>query len=166
MKTLKITSEAFEDKGIIPPKYTCDGDPLTSSGQSNINPPLEIEGVPEGAKSLVLIMDDPDIPDFVKESRGIEVFDHWIVFNVSPTIKNIEEGIEPEGVRGVNSSGQNKYTGPCPPDKEHRYFFKVYALDTTLGLSEGSSKKEVEKAMAGHIIASGELMGRYDKAKR
>lgn len=154
---IKILSEAFEDGGNIPPKYTCDGE--------NINPPLEITGIPKSSKSLVLIIDDPDIPDFVKRSRGIEVFDHWVVFNIPPTVGKIEEGAEPKGVKGVNSSGQNKYTGPCPPDREHRYFFKIYALDLKLDLLEGSSKKEVEKAMDGHIIASGELIGRYNKVR-
>jgi len=113
-------------------------------------------------------MDDPDIPDFVKQSRGIEVFDHWVVFNLQPTTNDqllIEEGVEPKGVAGVNSVGENKYTGPCPPDGEHRYFFKAYALDSTLSLNAGSSKTEVEKAMEGHIIEKAELVGKYERGK-
>lgn len=158
MQTLKITSEAFEENGIIPAKYTCDGE--------NINPPLEIDGLPKGSKSMVLIMDDPDIPDFVKQSMGIEVFDHWVIFNMPPTVTKIEEGVAPEGVSGANSKGQLKYTGPCPPDKEHRYFFKIYALDSKLDLPQGASKKEVEKTMEEHIVTSGELVGRYNRIRK
>lgn len=150
-----ISSSAFQNKGKIPAKYTCDGE--------NINPPLNIEEIPENAKSIVLIMDDPDIPDFVKQTKGIEVFDHWVVFNISPDTKVIEEGIKPKGISGVNSSGENKYTGPCPPDKEHRYFFKIYALDTMLDLPEGATKGEIEKAMQEHILGQGELVGLYSR---
>ncbi|MEK7062479.1 MAG: YbhB/YbcL family Raf kinase inhibitor-like protein [Patescibacteria group bacterium] len=157
MQTLNITSEAFEENGVIPVKYTCDG--------VNISPPLEIGDLPAGAQSMVLIMDDPDIPDFVKQSMGIEVFDHWVIFNIPSTVRKIEEGIAPEGISGVNSKGQLKYTGPCPPDREHRYFFKIHALNLKLNLSQGASKKEVEKAIEGHIIASGELVGRYSRIR-
>jgi len=107
-------------------------------------------------------MDDPDIPASVKASMGIEVFDHWVVFNI-PVIKIIFEGTEPDGVLGKNSAGELGYKGPCPPDKEHRYFFKVYALDSKLDLPEGSTKAEVEAAMKGHIMANAELIGRYNK---
>ncbi len=159
METLKISSKAFEEGGNIPPRYTCDGD--------DVSPLLRIQGIPEKAKTLVLIMDDPDIPDSVKQSRGIDVFDHWVKWDIPVTGDTMifEEGQEPSGVSGKNSSGELSYHGPCPPDREHRYFFKIYALDSELGLKEGASQKEVERAMQGHIIASGGLMGRYNRQK-
>lgn len=152
-QSITLQSIAFENNGNIPSKYTCDGE--------NIIPPMSIEGVPEGAASLVLIMDDPDIPQSVKDSMGIEVFDHWVVWNIPPDTSSIEEGVEPEGVAGANSGGGTGYTGPCPPDGEHRYIFKLYALDTTLDLPQGSSKTEVEQAMGGHIISETQLIGLY-----
>lgn len=152
---MKLTSSAFPNNGKIPSKYTCDGD--------NINPPLSISEVPAAAKSLVLIMDDPDIPDFVKQKFGIKVWDHWIVFNLPPETQEIVEGKNPPGVLGKNTGGKNAYGGPCPPDQEHRYFLKLYALDTTLKLNEGVTKAEVEKAMLGHILAKAELVGRYER---
>ena len=154
---MKLTSSAFTEGGKIPSKYTCDG--------ANINPPLSISDVPAKAKSLVLIMDDPDIPEFVKQKFGIQVWDHWTVFNIPSGTKEIAEGKNPPGVLGKNTGGKNAYGGPCPPDKEHRYFFKLYALDTELGLPEGSTKAEVEAAMKGYIIARAELMGRYERVK-
>lgn len=153
--TMKLSSSAFMHNGKIPSQYTCDG--------ANINPPLTIEGVPAGAKSMVLLMDDPDIPDFVKQKYGILVWDHWIVLNMPPTTKEIAEGQTPSGVQGKNTGGKNAYGGPCPPDREHRYFFKLYALDTTLNLPVGASKAEVEKAMQGHIVAKAELVGLYKR---
>lgn len=152
---MDITSPEFKNGELIPSKFTCDGD--------NINPELKISGVPAGAKSLALIVDDPDIPEAVKTRLGISVFDHWVVFNLSPETAAINENTQPEGVAGANSSGKNKYTGPCPPDREHRYFFKLYALDTALNLPTGSSREDVEKAMAGHILTQAELMGRYNR---
>lgn len=152
MQTLKITSSAFETGGIIPPKYTCDG--------ININPPLIIEGIPKEAKTLVLIMDDPDAP--------MGVWDHWIKWNI-PVVgetMSFEEEKEPSGISGKNSSGGLSYQGPCPPDKEHRYFFKIYALDSELDLPGGANKQEVERAMENYVIASGELMGKYDRIKQ
>ncbi|PIN75924.1 YbhB/YbcL family Raf kinase inhibitor-like protein [Candidatus Woesearchaeota archaeon CG10_big_fil_rev_8_21_14_0_10_37_12] len=146
----------FENNGKIPAKYTCNGE--------NIIPPLQFQNIPEQAKSLVLIVDDPDIPDFVKESRGIEVFDHWVIFNIPSHVRTIEEGKVPEGIQGKNSAGNNAYTGPCPPDREHRYFFKLYALDITLNLSEGATKTEVERAMQGHILEQAELIGLYEQS--
>lgn len=156
---MKLTSSAFQHNGTIPSKYTCDG--------QNISPPLRIEGVPSNAKSLVLIMDDPDIPAEVKQSRGIQVFDHWVLFNIAPTTSSIKENSS-VGTSGKNGRGESQYTGPCPPPqyepKEHRYFFKLYALDSTLNLKEGATKNEVEKAMSGHIIAQTELIGRYQRS--
>ncbi len=150
---MRLSTPSFTPNGKIPSQYTCDGD--------NISPPLKIENVPANTKSLVLIMDDPDIPDFVKEKFKIEVWDHWVVFNIPPTTTEIPEGKNPLGVLGKNTGGKNAYGGPCPPDKEHRYFFKLYALDTMLNLSEGVSKMQVEEAMRGHIIEQVELIGKY-----
>ena len=147
---MKLTSSVFENDGEIPSKYTCDG--------KNISPPLEISGVSEAAKSLVLIMDDPDA---VKPAG--KVWDHWIVFNIPTTTKEIEEGDNPQGVMGKNTRGNLTYGGPCPPDARHRYFFKLYALDTTLNLKEGSTKNEVEQTMQGHIIEQTTLIGTYEK---
>jgi Raf kinase inhibitor-like YbhB/YbcL family protein len=155
---MKLTSSAFQHNGKIPSKYTCDG--------ANINPPLKIEGVPPNAQSLVLIMDDPDIPNEVKQSRGIQVFDHWILSNIAPETTTIKEN-STAGISGKNGRSENKYTGPCPPPqyepKEHRYFFKLYALDSMLNLKEGASKADVENAIRWHIIAQTELVGRYQR---
>lgn len=151
---MHLTSSAFKEGGIIPSLYTCEG--------KNINPPLEISGTPSGAKSLVLIMDDPDVP---KTLRPDGMFDHWIIFNIPPTTKKIIENSIPPGIQGKNTKGQNQYFGPCPPDKQHRYFFKLYALDKLLDLPAGSTKKELEKAMDKHILAQSQLMGLYEKGK-
>ncbi len=149
-----LTSPVFKHNTSIPPKYTCDG--------SNVSPPLEISDVPVNAKSLALIMDDPDIPDFVKQKFGIQVWDHWIVFNIPPTKTKIAEGENP-GTKGKGTYPHLNYGGPCPPDREHRYFFKLYALDARLDLPEGSDKKQLEAAMKGHIIEQCELVGRYER---
>ena len=155
LMTLKLTSTAFDADGSIPSVYTCDGE--------NKIPPLAISDVPVGTRSLVLIMDDPDIPDSVKQSRGIDTFDHWVVFNIPPETTEIVEGEEPEAVLGNNSAGKPGYYGPCPPDREHRYFFKLYALDSTLSLPGGSTRAEVEAAMEGHILGQTELIGTYNR---
>ncbi len=153
--SMKLTSTAFDDGGIIPSVYTCEGE--------NKNPPLTISGVPSAAKSLVLIMDDPDVPAFV---RADQMYDHWLLFNIPPETTEIaEQASPPPGIQGRNTSGANQYIGPCPPDREHRYFFKLYALDKVLDLYAGTTKKELEKAMVGHIIAQGQLIGRYEKGK-
>jgi len=143
MKELRITSPVFENKGFIPQKYTCDGD--------NVSPPLKIGGIPEGTQSLVLIVDDPDAP------RG--TWDHWIVWNIPP-VEKIEEDSVP-GTEGLNDFNRRSYGGPSPPSGTHRYFFKVYALDTKLDLNPNSRKKNVESAMKGHILAKGEIVGLY-----
>ena len=150
MDKLTITSSAFGHNGKIPSKYSCDGE--------EINPPLNIEGVPSDAKSIVLIMDDPDA---IKPAG--KVWDHWVVFNMPPDTTEIGENEQPKGVAGITSRNVLTYGGPCPPDAEHRYFFKVYALDTMLDISEGSTKQDVEKAMQGHILAQGELIGLYER---
>jgi len=133
----------FKHNGNIPSKYTCDGE--------NVNPPLDIRGIPEGTKSLVLIVDDPDAP--------MGMWDHWVVWNIPPKEK-IEENTVP-GTEGINDFRKHSYGGPCPPSGTHRYFFKVYALDTMLALSPNSRKKDVEKAMTGHMLAKGEIIGLY-----
>src|SRR3989338_3781350 len=153
---LSITSTAFEQNGRIPSTYTCDGD-------RTINPPLAFSGVPEGAKSLALIMDDPDVP---KQLKPDGVFDHWILFNTSPATREIAEG-KSAGTAGANDAGGNAYYGPCPPPQyepsEHRYIFALYALDSELSLKEGATKKEVLQAMEGHVIQQAQLMGRYKR---
>ncbi len=149
---MKLESSAFEAEGKIPSKYTCDGE--------NINPALQISDVPSGTKSLVLIMDDPDVPKNLREDG---MWDHWLVFNIPPETTEIPEGREPQGTHGLGTGGNLDYYGPCPPDREHRYYFKLYALDTQLDLPEKSNKEEIEKAMDGHIIAKTELMGRYER---
>jgi Raf kinase inhibitor-like YbhB/YbcL family protein len=144
MKELSIKSPAFENGKLIPKKYTCDG--------QDINPPLIIEGIPKDAKTLVLAVDDPD--------AASGTFDHWIIWNVPASASIISENTVP-GVEGMNSARQKGYMGPCPPSSTHRYFFKVYALDNELNLNVDSKKKDVEKAMNGHILAKGELIGLY-----
>lgn len=151
---MKIISSAFKDQEIIPSKYTCEGE--------NINPPLEFLNIPSKTKSLVLIVDDPDVP---KHLRPDGIWDHWILFNISPSTHKIEENSTPRCTYGKTTWGNTQYGGPCPPDREHRYFFKLYALDALLELKSGSTKKEVEKAMQGRIIAEAHLMGRYEKGK-
>jgi Raf kinase inhibitor-like YbhB/YbcL family protein len=152
---MKLTSSVFPEGGSIPSLYTCEG--------KGINPPLEISAVPPDAQSLVLIMDDPDVP---KSRRPDGMFDHWIVFNMPPTTRQLAENATPPGIQGKNTAGGNAYFGPCPPDREHRYFFKLYALDAQLSLPAGSTKKQVEQAMAPHIIAQCQLMGRYEKKNK
>lgn len=149
-----LTSSAFQQGGEIPSKFTCD--------DKNINPHLRISGVPSGAKSLVLIVDDPDVPVAVRKDR---MWVHWVVFNIPPTVHEIAEHSRPPGTQGKNTGGTLEYQGPCPPDREHRYFFKLYALDNMLSLKEGATKEEVEKAMAGHILTQTELMGRYERKR-
>lgn len=140
---------------MIPRKYTCDGE--------NINPPLIFEDVPSEAKSLVLLMDDPDIPDFVKDRLKAEKYDHWVVYNIPPETREIYEGVAPRGLQGVNSSGKVGYTGPCPPDREHRYFFRLFALDTELALESGASGDQVFNVMRGRVLDSAELIGLYKR---
>ena len=145
---LNISSPAFEMNGLIPAKYTCDG--------LNVNPPLVIGGVPSGTKSLALIVDDPDAP------MGIWV--HWVVWNVKPTTREIKESSVANGaVEGVNDFRRNAYGGPCPPSGTHRYFFKLYALDTSLELSPNMNKAGLESAMKGHVLSQTEFVGIYKR---
>ncbi len=149
-----ITSPVFTQGGLIPAKYTCDGE--------NISPELRIEGIPEGTESLVLIMDDPDIPDTVKQSRGIEKFDHWAVYGIPADTAVIPEGAS-VGTGALNGRGEATYTGPCPPDREHRYFFRIYALSGTLNFIKAPTLDELEMAAQGMMIGKAELMGRYNR---
>lgn len=143
---VRITSPDFEHNGYIPGKFTCQG--------QNVNPALIIENIPEGAKSLALIVDDPD--------AFMGAWVHWIVFNV-PVISRIEENSIP-GEEGITDFGTKGYGGPCPPSGTHRYFFKVYALDSELDLSDQDIRKEgLEEAMNGHILGKAELIGLYKK---
>lgn len=143
---LAVRSAAFSHNGHIPKKYSCEGD--------NINPPLEISGFPEETRTLALIVEDPDAP------RGITY--HWVVWNIPPN-EPIAENFIP-GISGSNSHGKTGYMGPCPPSGSHRYFFKVFALDTQLDLPTGSDKAALEQAMQGHVLATGELMAHYKKS--
>ena len=155
MMPFSLTSPAFQDGSSIPSKYTCDG--------ANVNPPLSIEGIPEGTVSLALIMDDPDIPQSVKDSLNRDDFVHWIVFNMPLDTKEISEDTLPPGIEGNSTRGEVGYVGSCPPDREHRYFFKLYALDIELDLQEGATKEEVESAMEAHIIEETQLIGLYER---
>ena len=142
---MTITSPAFLPNAYIPKEYTCQG--------RNVNPELNISGIPDGAKSLVLIMDDPDAPG------GTWV--HWVVYNM-PVIFKIEKGTVP-GQQGYNDFGRVAWGGPCPPSGTHKYFFKAYALDTTLSFVQAPRKADVLKAMEGHILSQAELIGLYHK---
>jgi hypothetical protein len=145
---MKISSSVFENNKRIPSKYTCDGDDLS--------PALAIEDVPTEAKSLALIMEDPDSPG--------KTWIHWVVWNINPEISQIKESNLPPGaLQGETSDGDAKYHGPCPSQGEHRYFFKLFALDKKIDLTAGAKKEELEKEMEGHIIASAEIMGRYSR---
>jgi Raf kinase inhibitor-like YbhB/YbcL family protein len=147
MKELTVTSPAFENSKNIPSKYTCDG--------NDVNPPLNIEGIPKEAKSMVLIVEDPDAP------MGLWI--HWVVWNIPPT-STIKENSAP-GTQGLNTSRSHSYGGPCPPSGTHRYFFKVYALDTILDLRSNSEKENVEEAIQGHALAKGEIIGLYRRSR-
>jgi Raf kinase inhibitor-like YbhB/YbcL family protein len=144
-KTLIIKSPAFSNKGLIPYKYSCEG--------ANYNPELTIDELPNETKSLAIIMEDPDAPG--------ETFVHWITWNIPPTIRIIENSSI--GIKGKNSKLENNYYGPCPPTGTHDYHFMVYALDKMLDISPNSDKKALLKAIAGHIIGTGELIGIYEK---
>jgi Raf kinase inhibitor-like YbhB/YbcL family protein len=152
--SLLLSSPAFEEGKSIPFKYTCDGD--------NINPELHISGVPEGTKSLVLVMDDPDIPDSVKASLGAESFDHWVLYNIPPDTTVIPERAE-VGSEGLSSRKSSGYVGPCPPDGEHRYVFRLYAVKGMLNFINAPTLREVEEAAQGMSIESVTFTGRYER---
>jgi Raf kinase inhibitor-like YbhB/YbcL family protein len=144
---MKIESPAFEHHAFIPKRYTCEG--------SNVSPPLDFFDIPAKAKSLILIVEDPDAPG--------GTFDHWIAWNIAPTTVHLQEKAAVD-YQGTNGFGQNNYKGPCPPHgKPHRYFFKLYALDVILDLPEGSTKALLENAIEGHILSKAELIGLYQR---
>jgi len=146
MKGLQIVSPAFRHNELIPKKYTCDG--------ADINPPLLIENIPSGAKSLALIVDDPD--------ASVGTWVHWVVWNINPDTREIKEDSVPKGAQqGVNDFRKKDYGGPCPPSGTHRYFFKLYALDKVLNLGSNAKKGDLEGAMKGYILEKTELVGLY-----
>ena len=146
---MTITSTAFNHNEVIPAKYTCKGE--------DINPPLQFSDIPDKAKALVLIVDDPDAPD--------KTWVHWVIYNMSPNIKFINENSKPgNAAHGTNDFGKKHSGGPCPPSGSHRYFFKLYAVDEKLDIPEEIADKEVvEEAMSGHIVATAELIGWFSK---
>lgn len=156
---LTINSAAFAPNGAIPIKYTCEGD--------DVSPAVDWSGVPERAKSLVLVVDDPDAPDPAAPKR---VYVHWVLYDIPTSARGLAEGMTsaklPQGTREANNDWKRKgYGGPCPPIGRHRYFFKLYALDTALGdLGSGATKADVERAMRGHVLEQAELVGTYQGA--
>jgi hypothetical protein len=153
--TISMSSPAFADGELIPVKYTCDGE--------NVSPPLEWGGLPAGAQSLALIMDDPDAPS--------GTFVHWVIYDLPPTLSGLPEDVPSDekpsvgGTQGNNGAGKLGYTGPCPPSGTHHYFFRLYALDARLDAAAGLSKDKLLQAMEGHVLAQGELMGIYSRSK-
>ncbi len=153
--SIKITSTAFNNGDFIPAKYTCDG--------ADISPHLTWDGIPEGTKTLSLIVDDPDAPG--------HTFVHWVVYNIPAHIKELPEGVTPtrnipeDVLMGTNDYGRIGYGGPCPPPGTHRYFFKLYALNSALHLDAGATKGQVLKAMEKHMLGQAELMGKYSRKK-
>ncbi len=152
---MKLTSPAFEPNQLIPSQYTCDGE--------DISPALDWDDPPEGTESLALICDDPDAPG--------KTWVHWIVYNLPNSAhslpENVSSSISPlsESVQGKNDFKQVKYGGPCPPSGTHRYFFKLYALDSKLNLESGATKAQVEAAMTGHILGKAQLIGLYSRKR-
>lgn len=145
---MDILSSAFSNNNYLPQKYTCDGE--------DINPPLKFQDIPETARSLVLIVDDPDAPmgDFV----------HWTAWNINPSVKEITEGsVSLDGIEGITDFGASGYGGPCPPYGIHRYHFKLYALDIRLNLDSQAKKRDIEMAMQGHILDEAVLVGLYER---
>jgi len=150
---IKITSPVFSNGSLIPSKYTCDG--------QNVSPPLQWQNVPAAAKSLAIICDDPDAP--------VGTWVHWVLYNLPPDTTQLAENIPADRIlvshanQGTNDFRKIGYGGPCPPSGTHRYFFKIYALDTTIDLQPGATKKQLLNAARGHIIGTGELIGKYSR---
>jgi Raf kinase inhibitor-like YbhB/YbcL family protein len=148
---IQLTSEAFSEGAMIPKRFTCDGDDLS--------PPLSWSGLPRETASLALICDDPDAP--------VGTWDHWVLFNIPASTTGLPVNVPAKAalndgsVHGNNSWGRLGYGGPCPPGGTHRYFFKLYALDEALDLKTGATKSQLVKAMEGHILDQGQLMGQY-----
>jgi Raf kinase inhibitor-like YbhB/YbcL family protein len=153
--TITLTSPAFAAGESIPARYTCDGD--------NVSPPLQWQGVPAGTQSLALILDDPDAPS--------GTFVHWVIYDLPPDLRSLPEAVPtvdnpPQGgTNGKNGANATGYTGPCPPTGTHRYFFRLYALDSKSDGAAGMKKDQLSQAMEGHILAQGELMGTYARSK-
>ena len=158
--SLTLTSPEFEEGSTIPKLYTCDGE--------NISPPLNITGVPEGTESLILVMDDPDIPMEIKSERGIEKFDHWALYNIPPDTSMISADTD-TGTNGLNGRGEEAYTGPCPPTQyeptEHRYVFRLYAVSGQLNFIKSPTLDELETAAKGMMLGKTELIGRYSRVE-
>ena len=151
--TMELTSSAFNENGMIPSKYTCDG--------ADVSPPLKWGSLPDGTKSLVLICDDPDAP--------VGTWVHWVYYDIPVHTKDLPENVAPDerpasgGIQGTNDFRRIGYGGPCPPGGTHRYFFKLYALDTLLNLSPGATKSQIVKAMENHVVDHVQLMGKYHR---
>ncbi len=149
--TITVRSSAFQEGGMIPAKYTCDAD--------DVSPPLEWTGIPQGTKSLALICDDPDAP--------VGTWVHWVMWNIPSDTNGLAENIRPDpqlpdGSRqGISNFRRPGYGSPCPPSGVHRYYFRTYALDTMLDLPSNTRKADLLKAMKGHVLAEGQLMGKY-----
>lgn len=152
-KNMNISSTAFPEGGMIPKKFTCDGD--------DISPSLKWDSVPAGTKSIAIISDDPDAP--------VGTWVHWVVYNIPADAKELPENVPPQRTlsngakQGTNDFRKIGYGGPCPPGGTHRYYFKIYALDTMLTLDAGATKAQLLDAMKGHILAEGQLMGKYSR---
>jgi len=150
---IKIESSAFKEGGMIPVKYTCDGE--------DVSPSLKWGDLPTGTNSIALISDDPDAP--------VGTWVHWVLYNLPPDVRALPENIPPKktlengAVHGTNDFKRPGYGGPCPPGGTHRYFFKIYALDKKMDLAPGATKAQLVKAMEGHILDSGQLMGKYKR---
>jgi Raf kinase inhibitor-like YbhB/YbcL family protein len=148
---IQVSSTAFEEGGMIPAQYTCDG--------ADISPPLSWQSVPEGTRSIALISDDPDAP--------MGTFVHWVLYDLPADMRELQENVPdaktlPNGAKqGANGFGRIGYGGPCPPSGTHRYFFKIYTLDAATNLAPGQKKAQLLKAMEGHILAQGQIMGKY-----
>ena len=150
---LDLSTPAFKQGEKIPSKYTCDA--------AGMNPALNFGGVPANTKQLVLTLHDPDVPKTLMPSGN---FDHWMVWDIAPTSKGIAEGAGSS--MGMNGAGKAGYIGPCPPDREHRYFFRLYAVDIPLAGKMFKDRAALEEAIKGHVLAQSELMGRYEKIKK
>ena len=158
--TFNLSSSAFGPNGSMPTKYTCEG--------AGISPPLEWSGAPANAKSFALIVEDPDAPDPAKPTR---VVSHWVVYNIPAGTTSLAEnasktGMPPGSAQGSNERGDQAYMGPCPPIGRHRYFFKLFALDTKLKGLKNPKKADLEKAIQGHVVGTAELIGTYQKTKK
>jgi len=154
MDAISISSDVFENGGMLSLEYTCDGE--------DRSPPLSWDAAPAGTQSIALIVDDPDAPG--------KIFVHWVIFNIPANTTRLpgavpkNKTLDDDVLQGTNDFGRIGYNGPCPPPgKPHRYFFRIYALDTTLGLKSGATKSQLEAAMSGHILAQGEMIGKYGR---